>query len=58
MTPAVPGNALIDRDGSRWLSIRLLETVKAQTVAGAKDPRASERSRSDGELQRAEDRHD
>ena len=34
-------NALIDRDGSRWLDIRLLETVKAQTVAVAKEARAA-----------------
>jgi hypothetical protein len=29
-------NALIDRDGSRWLDIRILDAVKAQTGAGAK----------------------
>jgi hypothetical protein len=51
-------NALIDRDGSRWLDIRLLETVKAQTVAGAKEARAARSSRSAGELQPVGDRHD
>jgi hypothetical protein len=38
-------NALIDRDGSRWLNIRLLETVKAQTVAGVKEARTARSSR-------------
>jgi hypothetical protein len=51
-------NALIDRDGSRWLDIRLLETVKAQTVAGAQEARAARSSRSAGELQPAGSRPD
>jgi hypothetical protein len=35
-------NALIDRDGSRWLSIRLLDTIKAQTVEASKANRSSQ----------------
>ena len=51
-------NALIDRDGSRWLDIRLLETVKAQTVASAEHARAGRSSRGAGELQSVGALHD
>ena len=38
-------NVLIDRDGSRWLSIRLLDMIEAETVQGSK----TNRSRQAGE---------
>jgi hypothetical protein len=37
-------NALVDRDGSRWLNIRLLETLKEQTETGADKVRAARNS--------------
>jgi hypothetical protein len=35
-------NALIDRDGRRWLSIRLLDAMRAQTVDEAEKARSGE----------------